>query len=98
MRAALWLSSSSDSSSDELGGEKTDGEHHHAPRIITGARSISPPEGLDGTSHGRLVHATPGGGNDNKLTRAKVERKGWVGAGISHRTARTLGAPGARSF
>jgi hypothetical protein len=33
-------------------------------------------------------------GDDNKLTRAKVERKGWAGAGISHRTARILGARG----
>ena len=36
----------------------------------------------------------PAGGDDNRLTRAKVERKGWVGAGISHRTARILGARG----
>jgi hypothetical protein len=41
-----------------------------------------PPEGLDGTAHGRLVHATPRRSSFNKLTRAKVERKGWVGAGI----------------
>ena len=27
----------------------------------------------------------PGGGDDNKLTRAKVERKGWVGAGSPQR-------------
>jgi hypothetical protein len=41
-----------------------------------------PLEGLDGTAHGHLVHAPPGGGDDKELTRAKVERKGWVGAGI----------------
>ncbi len=53
-----------------------------------------PTEGLDGTSHVRLVHATPGGGDGNKPSRAKVERKGWVEAGISRRTARILGARG----
>jgi hypothetical protein len=36
--------------------------------------------------------------DDNKLTRAKFGRKGWVGAEISHRTARVLGARGAPSF
>jgi len=92
MRASLWLSSSSDSSSDELGGDKTGGERHPAPRIIAGARSISPTRGWTALCMAASFMQPPNGGDDNKLTRAKVERKGWVGAGISHRTARILGA------
>jgi hypothetical protein len=93
MRASLWLSSSSDSSWDELGSEKPGCENHAAPRIITGPRSISPARG--GSTALRMAASfmqRPGEGNDNKLTRAKVERKGWVGPGISHRIARILGS------
>ena len=56
---------------------------------------------LDDASYGRLVHATLDGGDDNKLTRAKVKHKGWIGAGISYRTARILGGrwlPGLARF
>jgi hypothetical protein len=95
MRESLWLSSSLDRSSEELGCEETDEARHLAPRIVSGACSISPqPLGWTALRMAASFMQSRAEGEYNKLTRARVERKGWVGAGISHLTARILGARG----
>jgi hypothetical protein len=55
---------------------------------------IAHPRGWTALRMAAAFMQSPGGGDDNKLTRAKVGRKRWVGAEISHRTTRVLGARG----
>jgi hypothetical protein len=83
MRESLWLSSSFDRFSEVLGCEETDEDRRLAPRIVTGACSISPqPRGWAALRMAASFMQSPDGGDHNKLTRGKVGRKRWVGAEI----------------